>query len=172
MNAGYEIVKDGIRFFYKGELKPVRVQTSFYPGFMTDWQGPMAALMTKANGESVVHETVYENRFGYVKELNKMGASIELFNPDIKDPEKFYNFNDTKENRSLFHAARIKGPVVLHNAILDISDLRAGATLALAALAANGRSTIFGLEYLDRGYEGFEKALRSLGADIKRSSYE
>jgi UDP-N-acetylglucosamine 1-carboxyvinyltransferase len=172
MNGGFEVKDGGIRFYYKGPLVATSVTTSFYPGFMTDWQGPIAALMTKANGESVIHETVYENRLGYTKELNKMGAEIELFNPEVKNPDQFYNFNDTKENRSLFHAAKIKGPIGLHNAILDISDLRAGATLALAALAAKGESAIFGLEYLDRGYEGFETVLKSLGADIKRSNHE
>ncbi len=171
-NGGYEIKNDGIRFFYKGELKPTKISTAFYPGFMTDWQGPWAILMTKAKGVSVIHETIYENRLGYTNELKKMGADIELFNPDIKNPKKFYNFNITDDNENFFHAAKIKGSSLLHNAILDVSDLRAGATLVIAALAAKGTSTLFGIEHLDRGYESFEKRLKSLGADIIRLNHE
>lgn len=166
--GGVESQKEGIRFFYKGDLVSVNVQTSTYPGFMTDWQGPWAILMTQAKGESVIHETVYENRFGYVKELKKMGANIVLFNPDIKNPEKVYNFNLSDNNFSYFHAIRVKGPTRLHNAVVEVSDLRAGATLVLAALIATGESIIFGVEHLDRGYEKLEDGLESLGANIKR----
>ena len=166
--GGVEEKKDGIRFFYKGPLKAIDVETSSYPGFMTDWQGPWAILMTQAIGESVIHETVYENRFGYVSELKKMGANIILFNPDVKNPEEIYNFNLLDNNASYFHAIEIKGPTVLHNAVVKISDLRAGATLVLAALIAKGESVVFGIEHLDRGYEKFEERLESLGANIKR----
>jgi UDP-N-acetylglucosamine 1-carboxyvinyltransferase len=169
VNGGFKEEDNGIRFFYKGELKPVDVATSFYPGFMTDWQGPWAVLMTKANGASVIHETVYENRFTYVDELKKMGAAIKLFNPQIEDPEKVYNFNINDDDKKFLHAAKITGPVNLHNAVMDIADLRAGATLVLAALAAEGESILFGIEHLDRGYEQFEKRLKSLGAKIVRA---
>jgi UDP-N-acetylglucosamine 1-carboxyvinyltransferase len=166
--GGVEQEKDGIRFFYKGELISVDVQTSTYPGFMTDWQGPWAVLMTQAKGKAQIHETVYENRFGYVKELKKMGANITLFNPEIKNPEKVYNFNLSDNNSSYFHAIEIKGPTTLHNGVVEVSDLRAGATLVLAALLAKEESVIFGVEHLDRGYEKLEERLRTLGADIKR----
>jgi len=166
--GGVEMQKEGIRFFYKGELTSVDVQTSSYPGFMTDWQGPWTILMTQAKGEAVIHETVYENRFGYVDELKKMGANITLFNPDIKNPEKVYNFNLSDNNPSYFHAIRVKDNAPLHNAVVEVSDLRAGATLVLAALSARGKSVIFGVEHLDRGYEKLEERLESLGADIKR----
>lgn len=167
-NGGVEQRKEGIRFFYKGELASVNVETSIYPGFMTDWQGPWAILMTQAKGEAIIHETVYENRFGYVTELKKMGANITLFNPDIKNPEKIYNFNLSDNDRSYFHAIRVKGFTKLHNAVVEVSDLRAGATLVLAALCAKGESVIFGVEHLDRGYEKLEEGLGSLGANIKR----
>lgn len=166
--GGVEQEKDGVRFFYKGELVSVDVQTSSYPGFMTDWQGPWSILMTQAKGIATVHETVYENRFGYVRELKKMGADIALFNPEVKNPEKIYNFNLSDNNPAYFHAIRIKGPTELHNGVVEISDLRAGATLVLAALSAIGESVIFGVEHLDRGYEKLEERLGSLGADIKR----
>ncbi len=165
--GGFEIKEDGIRFYYKEELKATNVTTSFYPGFMTDWQGPWAVLMTTANGSSIIHETIYENRFSYVEELKKMGAHIELYNPEVKNPDSFYNFNISDDN-NYFHAEKILGPVQLHNGVVNVSDLRAGATLVLAALAAKGESIVFGIEHLDRGYEQFDKRLESLGADIKR----
>lgn len=167
--GGYEERKDGIRFYYKGMLKAVDVTTTFYPGFMTDWQGPWTVLMTKAQGESVLHETVYENRFTYVPQLKKIGAQIELFNPVVKNPAKVYNFNIIDDNGKNSHAIRISGPTNLHNGILQISDLRAGATLVLAALAATGKSVLFGIEHLERGYENFDKRLKDLGANIIRT---
>lgn len=166
--GGVRMEKEGIRFFYKGSLVSVDVQTSAYPGFMTDWQGPWTVLMTQAKGAAVIHETVYENRFGYVGELRKMGANITLFNPDIKNPEKVYNFNLSDNNSSYLHAIRIKGPTRMHNGVVKVFDLRAGATLVLAALSATGESVIFGVEHLDRGYEKLEEGLKSLGANIKR----
>lgn len=170
--AGFEEKNEGIRFYYKGDLKSTDVVTSSYPGFMTDWQGPWVVLMTKAKGDSIIHETVYENRFGYVPELKKMGAKITLFNPKIKNPDKVYNFNLEDDTGKYFHAARIYGPTALHNGVLTISDLRAGATLVLAALAARGQSVIFGVEHLDRGYEKFDERLKNLGADIQRIDHE
>lgn len=165
--GGYDIKEAGIRFFYKHPIQPVDVITAPAPGFMTDWQGPWVILMTQASGLAVVHETVYENRFGYVYSLRKMGAAIQLFNPEVEKPEGFYNFN-LRDDQGYFHAVKITGPVNLHNAVVEISDLRAGATLVLAALAAEGTSTIYGLEHLDRGYETFEERLRQLGASIQR----
>ncbi len=168
IGAGFEVGKNGIRFYYKGPLKASNITTTFYPGFMTDWQGPWAVLMTQANGVSTIHETVYENRFNYVSELRKMGADIELYNPKIKNPAKFYNFNIKDDKKTNFHAAKITGPVKLHNGILNMTDIRAGATLVLGALVTSGESVLFGLEYLDRGYEHFEQRLKNLGAKIKR----
>lgn len=170
--GGFEEKENGIRFFYKGPLKATNVVTTFYPGVMTDWQGPWAVLMTKAKGQSTIHETVYENRFTYADELTKMGAQIELYNPKINNSDKFYNFNIKDDNGKNFHAAKISGPTDLHNGVLDISDLRAGATLVLAALAAKGESVLFGVEHLDRGYEQFDKRLKKIGADIKRVKEE
>lgn len=172
VEAGYEEKENGIRFFYKGKLKATDVTTGYYPGFMTDWQGPWSVLMAKSNGTSILHERVYENRFTYVDELLKMGADIELFNPVIKNPQKFYNFNIKDDKKRFYHAAKITGPTDLHNGILNIADLRAGATLVIAAMAARGESVLFGLEHLDRGYEQFEKRLRILGANIKRTQQE
>lgn len=166
--GGIEEKKDGIRFYYINGIKPVDITTLFYPGFMTDWQGPWLILMTQAKGVSAIHETVYENRFSYVGELKKMGAKIELFNPIVKNSEKFYNFNPEDNKKEYRHAAKIYGPVNFHNAVINISDLRAGATLVLAALSANGESVIFGVEHLDRGYEDFDSRIKKLGGNIRR----
>ncbi len=168
VGGGFEVKKDGIRFFSKGKLRPVEITTSYHPGFMTDWQGPWAVLMAKAGGVSTIHEAIYESRFSYVPELLKMGVKIKLFNPRVENPDKFYNFNWSDNKPKDKHAAKIFGPTSLHNAVMTISDLRAGATLVLAALAAQGESIIFGVEHLDRGYEDFEKRLRGIGANIKR----
>lgn len=168
VGGGWENQNSGIRFFWKKPLKATNITTTPYPGFMTDWQAPWALLATQSEGDSIVHETIFENRFQYVHELQKMGAKIELFNPEVSEPEKFYNFNWSDNQSEYFHAARVSGPVLLHNGVLEISDLRAGATLVLAALAASGESYLLGVEHIDRGYEDFEKRLKVLGARIKR----
>lgn len=166
--GGFKEEKNGIRFYYKVPISSSSTETTFYPGFMTDWQGPWTVLMTQARGISTIHETVYESRFGYVDELKKMGAKIKFFNPKVKDPEKIYNFNYEDNRPEYKHAIKIYGGVKFHNAVVDISDLRAGATLVLAALSASEQTVIFGVEHLDRGYEQFEKRLKTLGADIER----
>lgn len=168
VNGGYELGTEGIHFFYKGRLKPANIVTSIYPGFMTDWQAPWAVLMTKANGISFIHETVFENKLGYIHELRKMGAKIIPFKPHVRNPEAFYNFNMEDDSPEYIHAVKVYGPTPLHNAIVNSIDIRAGATVVLAAMAAKGESTIFGVEKLDRGYEHFEDRLNALGAQIKR----
>lgn len=167
--AGWKIVgKDRIRFYGTKTLNPTNVTTQIHPGFMTDWQAPWAVLMTQADGTSTIHETIFEDRFGYVSELRKLGAQIEFYNPKAQKPEMFYNFNwsDRKENN--LQAVKIKGKTKFHNAVLEVTDLRAGATLVLGALIAGGESIIHGIEHIDRGYENIEMRLSSLGAKIKR----
>ena len=170
VGGGYEEKGEGMRFFWKRPLKATDVTTQIYPGFMTDWQAPWAVLMTKAEGISTIHETVFENKMGYVKDLNKMGAHIDPFTPKVEDPEQVYNFNLSDDRPEYVHAIRITGPRKLHNAIVTTVDIRAGAAVVLAALIAKGKSTIFGAEKLDRGYEAFEKRLQALGAKIERKS--
>lgn len=169
IKAGWEpITKNKTRFFAGERLQAAQVTTSPYPGFMTDWQAPWTVLMTQADGTSVVHETIYEDRFGYVRELAKMGAKIEFFHPAVEHPEKIYNFNWSDKDKELFQAIKIFGSTPLHNAILEVTDLRAGATLFLGALCATGKSVITGIEHIDRGYECIEKKFLRLGAKIKR----
>lgn len=163
--GAYEDSGDSIRFYCGNGIQPVDITTEPYPGFKTDWMSLWAVFMTQANGESHIHETVYENRFGFVDELKKMGAKIEKYRPEVSNPESVYNFNyDT--SRVYKQAIRIQGITPLHNGVLQISDLRAGATLVIASLIAKGKSVIYGVEQIERGYEKFVERLRSLGADI------
>lgn len=164
--GGYEKKPDGIRFYSKQPLKAVDVTTSVYPGFMTDWQAPWAVLMTQALGTSIVHETVFENKLQYVADLDRMGAQIELFNPPVADREKTYNFNLDDDRPDFFHAVKIVGPTKLHDAIVTMHDLRAGAAVVLAALAASGETIVHNIHLIRRGYEAFDERLRNLGAQI------
>ncbi|MCA1571789.1 MAG: UDP-N-acetylglucosamine 1-carboxyvinyltransferase [Chloroflexi bacterium] len=130
-----------------GALRAVDVRTDPYPGFATDFQAPLSVLMTQAEGVSSIEETIFEDRLDHLRELVRMGAQVELLD----------------ERR-----ARITGPSPLHGAEVGIADLRAGATLILAALAATGTSVISGIEHVDRGYEQIEAKLVALGARINR----
>lgn len=156
------------RYFKARDFSPVDISTSPHPGFMTDWQAPWTVLMTQANGVSAVHETVFESRFSYVKELRKMGAKIDFFDPEVSNPEEFYNFNWVDKAEDSHQGIRITGPTMLHDAVLRIDDIRAGASLVLAALIAKGESYIHGVELIDRGYESIETRLAQIGADIRR----
>jgi UDP-N-acetylglucosamine 1-carboxyvinyltransferase len=165
----YKMIDDTTtQYFYDKPIKPVDIVTGTHPGFMTDWQAPWALLMTQASGTSTIHETVFENRFSYVEELRKMGADISYFDPNIENPEQFYNFNWEDRVQGTHQAISITGPAKLHNAILSMNDLRAGATVVLAAIIATGQSSIYGVEQIDRGYEHIDTRLQALGASIER----
>jgi UDP-N-acetylglucosamine 1-carboxyvinyltransferase len=166
--GGIEEKEGGMRFYFKQTLRAVDVETRPYPGFMTDWQAPWAVLMTQATGDSTIHETVFEDKLGYIHELQKMGARARLFNPTVENPEEIYNFNLSDDDPSHFHAVRISGPTKLHEAVITMRDIRAGAAVLLAALAASGTSSIYDVEKVDRGYENLEKRLEQLGAKITR----
>lgn len=127
-------------------LKPVDIKTLVYPGFPTDLQQPMTALLTKAKGTSVVTDTIYSARFKHIDELRRMGANMKV------------------EGRS----AIITGQTQLQGAKVKASDLRAGACLVVAGLMADGVTEITGLEHIDRGYSLLEKKLEGLGATIWR----
>ncbi len=171
VGAGYEIGHYGVRFYYQN--KPMRaadITTAPHPGFMTDWQPLWAVLATQLQGESIIHETVYPSRFQYIQNLNEMGAGITLFNPEIESKDKVYNFNLSDDEPTNFHAAQFHGPIQLQPGEFTCQDLRHGATLVLAALAASGTSTIHSVEQIDRGYEEFDNRLCSMGAHISRIS--
>lgn len=164
-NGAWEEKDAAVRFYIDGTLKPVDVKTDPHPGFMTDWQGPWSVLMTQADGESVIHETIYENRFAYVTELVKMGAQLEMFAPKVENPQNIYNFN-FDSGKEYLQGLKITGVTPLHEGVLTVYDLRAGATLVIASLLAKGESIIFGTEIIERGYENFHERLQALGAQI------
>jgi UDP-N-acetylglucosamine 1-carboxyvinyltransferase len=167
-----EIDANTTEYSGNGNFNPTDITTAPHPGFMTDWQAPWAVFMTRAQGISSIHETVFESRFSYVNELIKMGAKVEFFQPKVKNPEMFYNFNWSDKMDDIKQAIRITGTKSLHNAVLEMHDLRAGASLLLAALIAEGESFIYGIEQIDRGYENIEGKLHALGARIRRTPEE
>ena len=130
-----------------GGFRAVDIETAAYPGLATDLQSPTSVLLTQAEGTSQVHETIFEDRLEWMTELRRMGADI-----DIRDGQR----------------AVIRGRTRLHGADVDIGDLRAGASLILAALAADGESTIHGAHHVHRGYENIEGKFLDLGARIVR----
>jgi UDP-N-acetylglucosamine 1-carboxyvinyltransferase len=163
VGGGFHVRNEGIEFFYKGPLKGgLHLETDVYPGFATDWQQPFVVLLTQAEGFSVIHETVYENRFGYTKTLNEMGADTSLFSNCLGGKECRFSHQGHK------HSLLIKGPTPLKGKDIVIPDLRAGFAYVVAALLCEEESTLSGLPYLDRGYENLEGKLLSLGANVKR----
>jgi UDP-N-acetylglucosamine 1-carboxyvinyltransferase len=147
-NVNFEIEDDKtLRIKPTTIFKPINFDTRPYPGFPTDLQAPMSVLLTQANGTSRIFETMYEGRLGYVKELAKMGANTNIIDA---------------------HTVIINGPTPLYGKEITSFDIRAGATLIIAALIAHGESTIDRIELVDRGYETIEKRLGNLGARIKR----
>lgn len=159
----FEVKNSGIEFFYNNELRGgVHIETDVHPGFMTDWQQPFAVLLTQCLGSSVIHETVYENRFGYTKILQEMGADIEEFTQCLGG--KSCRFNKLNH----IHSIVIKGPTALKSKEIEIPDLRAGFSYVMAALIAKGSSYISQTHFLDRGYEDICFKLQSLGANIQR----
>ena len=165
LGAEYEVKKEGIVFSRPNILKPLHIETGVHPGFMTDWQQPLAVVLTQAEGDSMIHETIYEDRFGYAKDLNSIGAKIEVF-ADCPD-ESWCRFAGKKFG----HVALIHGPTKLHGGgKFHVRDLRSGIVDAIAALVADGETEISGIEEIDRGYENIDERLRNLGAEIKRSS--
>lgn len=136
----------GVRVIGVDKILPANIQTLPYPGFPTDMQAQMTSLLTKARGTSVIVETVFENRFMHTEELARMGADI--------------NVNG--------RVAVVNGVRELHGARVQATDLRGGAALILAGLAAKGETEISLIHHIDRGYENLETKLCELGADIKR----
>jgi UDP-N-acetylglucosamine 1-carboxyvinyltransferase len=131
----------------RDSFRAIDIETAPYPGLATDLQPPTCVLLTQASGASKVHEAIFEDRLEFLGELRRMGARI-----DVSDP----------------HNATIHGPSPLHGAELEIGDLRAGASMILAALAADGTSTIRGAHHVHRGYENIGRKFQELGARIER----
>jgi UDP-N-acetylglucosamine 1-carboxyvinyltransferase len=164
VGGAFEIEDDGIRFFHPGgDLQPVVIETDVHPGFMTDWQQPLVVALTQAKGLSIVHETVYENRFGFTEALNQMGAQIQIYRECLGgNPCRF-------GQRNFYHSAVISGPVELKAADIRVPDLRGGFSHMVAALAAKGVSNVSNVQLISRGYEHFIDKLEALGADFTYS---
>lgn len=137
--------KDAITVRYEGRPTGTTVYTAPFPGFPTDLQSPMVVLMCLAEGRSLIHETIYDGRLGYVHELRRMGAQVKLVNSQ---------------------QASIDGVDALEGRAVEGADMRASAALVLAALAADGESQVAGRRFIQRGYEGFEDKLIALGAQL------
>ena len=140
-----EVDKNAFRVKRKKNINPIKIITAPYPGFPTDLQPFFAVLLTQAKGVSFITENLFENRFLYVFELNRMGAEIKV------------------EDRT----AIIKGPTLLMGSPVKATDLRAGAALVLAGLCAENTTTIYNVELIERGYENLIEKLSGIGADIK-----
>lgn len=162
VGGAFEVQPDGIRFYHPGgELHSIALETDVHPGFMTDWQQPLVVALTQATGLSIVHETVYENRFGFTEALVGMGAKIQVYRDCLgATPCRFgaRNFN---------HSAVISGPTPLRGADIVVPDLRGGFSHLIAALTAEGESNVHGIDLIDRGYEQFADKLAALGADVQ-----
>ena len=153
MESGARVIEgdDGRDFFLRVIMndrpRPINVKTLPYPGFPTDLQQPMMAYLCSSAGISTINETIFENRFNHVKELRRMGASISV-----------------KDNNT----AKVKGIPSLRGADIYATDLRAGASLIVAGLAASGTTNVHNIHFIDRGYEYLDKKLTALGAQILR----
>ena len=162
IGAEFTISDAGISFRRgPGHLKAIELETDTYPGFATDWQQPTVVVLTQAPGLSVVHETVYEDRFGYTQSLKDMGADIEVYAKCLGElPCRF-------RNQSERHSAVIKGGTPLKATKIEAPDIRAGMAAVIACLIAEGESEITGTHHLERGYEHFWDKLTAIGADFE-----
>ena len=158
MGAKYKKDENGLTVSPSTNLRPTDVYAYMWPNFHSDWQPLIAPLLTQISGESSIVDDLFEKRFGYWDELGKMGAKYDLFRPINS------RFKDDK-----FHGVKIFGPTKLQGAEVRAPDLRGGASLIIAGLVADGRTTIENVEQIERGYEDIVEVLSGLGASI---SYE
>jgi UDP-N-acetylglucosamine 1-carboxyvinyltransferase len=159
MGARFDITEDGVTVEGK-DLRPVAVATSTHPGFMTDWQPPLVVLFTQVEGMSVLHETVFEDRLGYVRTLRKMGAQVELYDQCLGGGACRFHETDFR------HSAVVQGRTQLKGGHLEMPDIRAGFAYLLAAAVADGPSTIKGVHQLERGYDRVHDKFAELGLKI------
>ncbi|GAB3928847.1 UDP-N-acetylglucosamine 1-carboxyvinyltransferase [Microlunatus endophyticus] len=160
MGAKFDITDDWIMASAPGGLRPAAVQTDTHPGFATDWQTPLMVLFTQADGMSVLHETVYENRLAYVPALQSMGAEIETYDTCLGGPACRYH--DT----GAVHSAVVRGVSKLHGGDVTMPDIRAGFSAVLAAAVAEGPSTLRGVHHIERGYHRPVEQFRALGLTV------
>jgi UDP-N-acetylglucosamine 1-carboxyvinyltransferase len=158
----FDIDDEGIRFRHPGgSINPVVIETDVHPGFMTDWQQPMVVALTQAEGRSIIHETVYENRFGFTDALVQMGANIEVYKEGIA------SITRRVPRRPLEQAAVIAGPTPLRGANIRVPDLRGGFSHVIAAVTAQGTSEVSNIGIISRGYEHLLQKLDGLGVSFE-----
>ncbi|GAA0972942.1 UDP-N-acetylglucosamine 1-carboxyvinyltransferase [Acrocarpospora macrocephala] len=162
MGARFDITDDWLTASAPDGLRAAAVQTDTHPGFMTDWQTPLMVLFTRAEGMSVLHETVFENRLVYVPALQKMGCEIEVFAQCLGGPACRYHDTNAK------HSAVVRGVSKLRGADVTLPDIRAGFSAVLAAAVADGTSTLRGVNHIERGYHRPFEQFTSLGLKIRR----
>jgi UDP-N-acetylglucosamine 1-carboxyvinyltransferase len=162
MGARFEITDDWISASAVDGLRPAAVHTDTHPGFMTDWQQPLLVLFTQADGMSVLHETVFENRLVYVPALQQMGCEIEVFAACLGGPA--CRFHDT----NAVHSAVVRGGSPLRGADVMLPDVRAGFSAVLAAAVADRPSTLRGIHHIERGYHMPFSQFASLGLTVRR----
>lgn len=166
IGGGYKLIDaNTILFFRKKKLKPIILETDVYPGFSTDWQQPFATLLTQANGMSVIHETVYEQRFGYLEILNKLGAKAQLSTECLSSLSCRYKGFDYE------HSALIYGPAPLYaiDEPIVVPDIRAGLAYLIAAALAKGTTTMLSAEQIERGYGNLVSKLINTNLKIHRT---
>jgi UDP-N-acetylglucosamine 1-carboxyvinyltransferase len=163
MGARFDITDEWITASAPGGLRPAAVHTDTHPGFMTDWQQPLMVLFTQADGLSVLHETVFENRLVYVPALQKMGCEIEVFAACLGGPA--CRFHDT----NAVHSAVIRGGSKLRGADVTLPDVRAGFSAVLAAAVADQPSSLRGIHHIERGYHRPFEQFTSLGLALRRA---
>ena len=162
MGARFEITDEWITASAPGGLRSAAVHTDSHPGFMTDWQQPLMVLFTQADGMSVLHETVFENRLVYVPALQKMGCEIEVFAACLGGPAcRFHDSN-------ALHSAVIRGVSKLRGADVTLPDVRAGFSAVLAAAVADLPSSLRGIHHIERGYHRPFEQFASLGLTLRR----
>jgi UDP-N-acetylglucosamine 1-carboxyvinyltransferase len=162
MGARFDITDEWITASANGGLRAAAVHTDTHPGFMTDWQQPLMVLFTQADGMSVLHETVFENRLVYVPALQKMGCEIEVFAACLGGPA--CRFHDT----NAVHSAVIRGVSKLRGADVTLPDVRAGFSAVLAAAVADQPSLLRGIHHIERGYHRPFEQFASLGLTLRR----
>jgi UDP-N-acetylglucosamine 1-carboxyvinyltransferase len=161
MGARFDITDEWITASAPDGLRPLAVHTDTHPGFMTDWQQPLLVLFTQADGMSVLHETVFENRLVYVPALQQMGCEIEVFAACLGGPA--CRFHDTNS----VHSAVVRGGSKLHGADVTLPDVRAGFSAVLAAAVADQPSQLRGIEHIERGYHRPFEQFMSLGLSVR-----
>jgi len=169
VGGGFEFVApNAIRFFRETELKSTVIETDVYPGFSTDWQQPFAILLTQAQGVSVIHETVYEKRFGYLDALTQLGAHTQLTTHCLGSTQCRYKSMD------YHHSAIITGGTKLtsNNCVIDVPDLRAGLAYVIAAAIANGTTIITGIQNIERGYGSVPQRTKNTNLNIETIDFE